>query len=106
MKNIFLILIPFIFLTGCVQSVALLGPVFTIVKTGSIHQAFVGESINQGIKKETGKNVSEHVMQFLDKDSKDKDIKDKDQECKNTNGEILQDIFFNAFDEADCKKIQ
>ena len=45
-------------------------------------------------------------MQFLDKDSKDKDIKDKDQECKNTNGEILKDIFFNAFDEADCKKIQ
>jgi hypothetical protein len=105
-KKIYFILISFIFLTGCVQSVALLGPAFTIVKTGSIQQALVGESINQGIKKGTGKNVSEHVMQFLDKDSKDKDIKDKDQECKNTNGEILQDIFFNAFDEADCKKIQ
>ena len=99
MKNIFLILIPFIFLTGCVQSVALLGPVFTIVKTGSIHQAVVGESINQGIKKETGKNVSEHVMQFLDRDL-------KDQECKNTNGDTLQEIFFNTFDETDCKKTQ
>ena len=79
MKKIYFILISFIFLTGCVQSVALLGPAFTIVKTGSIHQALVGESINQGIKKETGKNVSEHVMQILDKDI-------KDQECKNTNG--------------------
>jgi len=98
-KKIYFILISFIFLTGCVQSVALLGPAFTIVKTGSIHQAVVGESINQGIKKETGKNVSEHVMQFLDKDI-------KDQECKNTNGDTLQEIFFNAFDETDCKKTQ
>ena len=71
MKKIYFILISFIFLTGCVQSVALLGPAFTIVKTGSIQQALVGESINQGIKKETGKNVSEHLKQFLDKDIKD-----------------------------------
>ena len=62
MKKIYFILVSFIFLTGCVQSVALLGPAFTIVKTGSIQQALVGESINQGIKKGTGKNVSEHVM--------------------------------------------
>ena len=99
MKKIYFILISFIFLTGCVQSVALLGPAFTIVKTGSIQQALVGESINQGIKKETGKNVGEHVKQFFDKDI-------KDQECKNTNGDTLQKIFFNAFDETDCKKTQ
>ena len=99
MKKIYFILVSFIFLTGCVQSVALLGPAFTIVKTGSIHQAVVGESINLGIKKETGKNVSEHVIQFLDRNL-------KDQECKNTNGDTLQEIFFNAFDETDCKKTQ
>ena len=99
MKKIYLILISFIFLTGCVQSVALLGPAFTIVKTGSIQQALVGESINQGIKKETGKNVSEHVMQILDKDI-------KDQECKNTDGNTLKEISFNSFDKTDCKKTQ
>ena len=99
MKKIYFILISFIFLTGCVQSVALLGPAFTIVKTGSIQQALVGESINQGIKKETGKNVSEHVMQIFDKDI-------KDQECKNTNGDTLKEISFNSFDETDCKKTQ
>ncbi len=75
MKKIYFILISFIFLTGCVQSVALLGPAFTIVKTGSIQQALVGESINQGIKKETGKNVSEHVMQILIKILKIKSVK-------------------------------
>ena len=99
MKKIYFILISFIFLTGCVQSVALLGPAFTIVKTGSIHQAVVGESINQGIKKETGKNVGEHVKQILDKNI-------KDQECKNTNGNTLKEISFNSFDETDCKKTQ
>ena len=99
MKKIYFILISFIFLTGCVQSVALIGPAFTIVKTGSIQQALVGESINQGIKKETGKNVSEHVMQILDKDI-------KDQECKNTDGNTLKEISFNSFDKTDCKKTQ
>jgi len=98
-KKIYFILISFIFLTGCVQSVALLGPAFTIVKTGSIQQALVGESINQGIKKETGKNVGEHVMQFFDKDI-------KDQECKNTDGDTLKEISFNSFDKTDCKKTQ
>ena len=99
MKKIYFILISFIFLTGCVQSVALLGPAFTIVKTGSIQQALVGESINQGIKKGTGKNVSEHVMQILDKDI-------KDQECKNTDGNTLKEISFNSLDKTDCKKTQ
>ena len=96
MKKIYFILISFIFLTGCVQSVALLGPAFTIVKTGSIQQALVGESINQGIKKGTGKNVSEHVMQILD----------KDQECKNTDEDTLKEISFNSLDKTDCKKTQ
>ena len=99
MKKIYFILISFVFLTGCVQSVALLGPAFTIVKTGSIQQALVGETVNQGIKKETGKNVGEHVKQYFDKNI-------KDQECENTNGDTLQAIFFNAFDETDCKKTQ
>ena len=99
MKKIDFILISFICLTGCVQSVALIGPAFTIVKTGSIQQALVGESINQGIKKGTGKNVSEHVMQILDKDI-------KDQECKNTDGNTLKEISFNSLDKTDCKKTQ
>jgi hypothetical protein len=98
-KKIYFILVSFIFLTGCVQSVALLGPALTIVKTGSIHQAVVGESINQGIKKETGKNVSEHVMQFLDKDI-------KNQECEDNSSNNLQKIFFNTVEDIDCKKIQ
>jgi len=50
MKKIYFILVSFIFLTGCAQNVALLGPAYSIVKTGSIQQALIGESINQGLK--------------------------------------------------------
>ena len=99
MKKIFLLLISYLLLTGCAQNVAFLGPAFTVIKTGSIHQAFVGETINQGIKKETGKNVSEHVMQFLDKDI-------KNQECEDNSSNNLQKIFFNTVEDTDCKKIQ
>ena len=99
MKIIFLLLISYLLLTGCAQNLALLGPALTIVKTGSIPQAFVGGSIDRSIKKKKNKNVSEHVMQFLDKDI-------ENQECNKTNGVILQEIFFNTTKDADCKKIQ
>ena len=99
MKKIYFILVSFIFLTGCVQSVALLGPAFTIVKTGSIHQAVVGESINQGIKKETGKNVSEHAMSLFPDEVEVVD-------CDNTYSNGLQKIFFEKSEDPDCKEIQ
>ena len=65
MKKIYFLLFYFMLLTGCAQNLALLGPAFSIVKTGSIQQALIGETINQGIKSETGKDVSEHAMSLL-----------------------------------------
>ena len=99
MKNFYLLFISFLVLTGCAQNVALLGPAFTVIKTGSIQQAFVGESLNQGIKNGTGKDVSEHVKQFLNKDF-------KNQECEDNSSNELQKIFFNTIEDSDCKKIQ
>ena len=99
MKNLFLLFISFLFLTGCTQSVALLGPAYTVVKTGSIQQALIGESINQGIKSETGKDVSEHAMSLL---SDEVEI----QECDNTYSNNLQKLFFVKSKASDCKKIQ
>ena len=46
MKNIFFILFTLMFLTGCAQNLALLGPAYSVVKTGGIQQAIVGETIN------------------------------------------------------------
>ena len=55
MKKFLLISASFIFLTGCAQSVALLGPTYSIVKTGGIQHALVGKTIDYGIKNQTGK---------------------------------------------------
>ena len=99
MKKIYFIFFCFIFLTGCAQNLALLGPAFSVVKTGSIQQALIGESINQGIKSETGKDVSEHAMSLL---SDEVEI----LECDNTYSNGLQKIFFYKSEDPDCKEIQ
>ena len=66
MRTIYFLMISFILLTGCAQNLALLGPVISVAKTGGIHQAVIGGSINHSIKNETGKDVSEHVMNLID----------------------------------------
>ena len=97
MKKFYFLLIYFMLLTGCAQNLALLGPAFSVVKTGSIQQALIGETINQGIK--TGKDVSEHAMSLL---SDEVEI----QECDNTYSNNLQKLFFVKSKASDCKKIQ
>ena len=99
MKKNLLILISFILLTGCAQNLALLGPAISVATTGGIQHAIVGGTLNQGIKNETGKNVSEHVITYLDKDT-------EDQDCNNTHSNPLQKIFFNKSKNTVCKKIQ
>ena len=51
------------FLTGCAQSLAVLGPAMTVVTTGSVNQALLSGSINSGVKHKTGKGVSEHMVE-------------------------------------------
>ena len=99
MKNIYFILFSFIFLTGCAQNSALLSPAFTLVKTGGIQDALIGNVINYGVKNNTGKNVGEHAMSLLPDGV-------KIQECDNIYSNDLQKIFFNKSDASDCKKIQ
>ena len=86
MKNIFLTLVSFFFLTGCAQNAALLGPAYSIASTGGIQQALVTESFNQGVKHKTGKNITEHM-----KDS----IVEKPRECNVVHSNDLEKIFFD-----------
>ena len=99
MKNFYLLFISFLFLTGCAQNVAFLGPAFSIVKGGGIQQALVSETVNYSIKKNTGKNISEHVMNSVNKES-------NNQECKDTHGNILKGNSLNILKNIDCKKIK
>ena len=86
-------------MTGCAQNFAILGPTFSIVKTGGIQQALVTETINAGIKNKTGKNVSEHVLDSLIKEVKIKN-------CKNVYRNGLQEALLNSLEDIDCETTQ
>ena len=59
-----------IFLNGCLQSTALLGPGMTAATTGNILQAGLQYSANSVIKNETGKNTFEHLQDAVESQSK------------------------------------
>ena len=62
-----------IFLSGCVETVSLLGPM-TSATNGKIAQSAVNSAINHGIKK-TGKSPLEHVVNYAEKKDRDKSEK-------------------------------
>ena len=66
MKKILLILVCFILLSGCVQSLALLGPAITGASTGKIYQAGLSYGTNIIMEQATGKTAYEHMFSMLD----------------------------------------
>ena len=66
-----------IFLSGCLQTTALLGPSVTVATTGNILQAGLQYGANTAIKNETGKNTLEHLQDAVESQSKSKKVKKK-----------------------------
>ena len=65
MKKILLLLVCFVFLSGCFQSIALLGPAIGGVSTGKIYQAGLSYGTNMIMEQATGKTASEHMLDML-----------------------------------------
>ena len=65
--KIFTILVSFLFLTGFVPFVSILGPGVTVLTSGNIYKATAQLLIDQSIKKKTGKNSLTLVKEELDK---------------------------------------
>ena len=63
-------------LTGCFQSIALLGPVITGASTGKIYQAGLSYGTNMIMLQATGKTTSEHMLDILN-DEEDNLLKKK-----------------------------
>ena len=63
--KLYFILFSFIFLTGCFQSSALLGPGMTIISTGNVAQAGFHYGANKAVKKETGKYPITHFKETV-----------------------------------------
>ena len=72
-----LILSTIIFLNGCIQATALLGPGLTIATTGNVLQAGFQYGANSVIEKETGKNTFQHLQDAVDNQSKNKSFQEK-----------------------------
>ena len=66
MKKILGFLLGFTLLTGCVETLALLGPTSTAVTGGNIAQSAFSSAVNYGVKKQTGKSPMEHAMTYAE----------------------------------------
>ena len=64
MKTI-LLLVSFVFLSGCFQTMAFLGPAITGASTGKIYQAGLSYGTNMIMLQATGKTTSEHMLNML-----------------------------------------
>ena len=66
MKKILGFLLGLILLTGCVETLALLGPTSTAVTGGNIAQSAFSSAVNYGVKKQTGKSPMEHAISYAE----------------------------------------
>ena len=66
MKKILGCLLGITLLTGCAESLALLGPTSTAVTGGNIAQSVFSTALNYGVKKQTGKSPMEHAIAYAE----------------------------------------
>ena len=62
MKKVIFVVIATVFLNGCFQVLALVGPGVSGVATGNIYQSAISYSLSYGVKKTTGKTIIENVI--------------------------------------------
>ena len=72
--KLFFILFSLIFLTGCFQTTALLGPGVTAISTGNVLQAGLQYGANTAIKNETGKYPLTHIKETVEETNNQKQL--------------------------------
>ena len=86
----FLLLTCVIFLNSCAQNTSLLGPGYTLVKSGSIVEAGASLSTSYGLNK-----ISTDSLTAFDENIR---------ECRTEHSSELSKIFFETLDELNCYK--
>ena len=79
MKKLLFLLLSFIFLTGCINSMALLGPA-TGAANGKVVQSSIQSAASYGIKQQTGKSPFEHALAYTEQ----KDLENCNKQEKET----------------------
>jgi superfamily II DNA helicase RecQ len=90
MKKLSILVFTFLFLTGCYQSMALLGPA-TGAANGKVVQSSLQSASSYGIKKQTGKSPFEHVLAYTEQKDLENCQKENAQtkKCLNLNEKLL-----------------
>ena len=69
-KKIVLYFCISLFLTGCFQSSAMVGPTITLASTGNVSQAGLAYITNKAVEKETGMSATKYVSTILEEKTK------------------------------------
>ena len=95
-QKIYFLALIFIFLSGCIQSTALLGPGVTLVTTGNVMQAGFQYGANTAIKNETGKDALTHLKDVVDEEQDSQKVEKKIKTIvKNTIDTISKKLTIN-----------
>mgnify|MGYP001445597295 FL=1 len=95
-KKIYFLVLISVFLSGCVQSTALLGPSVTIATTGNIMQAGLQYGANTAIKKETGKDAITHLKDAVNEEQDNQKLEKKIRNItKNTIDKVKRKLLIN-----------
>ena len=95
-KKIYFLVLISVFLSGCVQSTALLGPSVTIATTGNIMQAGLQYGANTAIKNETGKDAITHLKEAVNEERDSQKLEEKLRNItKNTIDKVKRKLLIN-----------
>jgi hypothetical protein len=72
MKKIFVLLTSITLLTGCVETVALLGPASSLVGGGNVVHSSISSAASYGVKKTTGKSPMQHALAYAEEKNPNK----------------------------------
>ena len=67
MKKILSLITVTFLLSGCAESLALLGTTTSGASSGKITQSAISSAMSYGIKRETGKSPSQHALEYVQK---------------------------------------
>ena len=95
MKKVLFVVVATLFLNGCFQVLALVGPAASGVATGNIYQSAISYSLSYGVKKTTGKTIIENVIDMNKKSrTKEKIAKVRNEDLINSfNPRIYPETF-------------
>ena len=88
MKKIFVLLTALLLLSGCAETMALLGPASTSIGGGNVLRSSLSSGVSYGVKKQTGMSPTEHALAYAERINPEKSKEPCLSFVEKTNSEI------------------